>query len=128
MMVLFVLSCSEQSNSAVMKEEKKIANIIETPQQSGQNISNDAQAEYDFVVAEAAVGSYNNITFTVAGFEESEDENSPWETYLDIAKKEFVDIVNGTIFNLDNDTRIQVIRLEKESDEVKGKVYFKVLN
>lgn len=110
-----------------MSDDKKINSITEVPKTEQETKSSNVTPEYDFVVSEAAVGSYGGVRFTVAGFEESEDPASEWETYLDIEKSRFVDVMNGTIFDLNESIKLLVVKLEKENDDQKGKIFFKVL-
>lgn len=121
------IACFVKSKKGNMTDDKNENSITEVPKNDSEEKVSSEKATFDFVVSEAAVGSINGVTFTVAGFEESEDSNSAWETYLDIDKSKFVDVMDGTIFNLDETTRVQVIKLEKDSDDSKGKIYFKIL-
>ncbi len=86
-------------------------------------------SDYDFVVSEAAVGNIKGVPFTVAGFESKiKDGVEVTSSYLDINKKEFVDVEDGTEFMLDKDTKIKVVKLSPAiAPDTKGKIYFKIV-
>ena len=86
--------------------------------------------DFDYVVSEAAVGKIHGVPFTVAGFETKVISGvEVVSTYLDIDKKEFVDVENGTEFMLNKDTKVKVVKLiPAVAPDTKGKIYFKVLS
>jgi len=105
-------------------QEDQSNEIRENPQ-GNQNMSNEIK-DYDFVVSEAAVGNYEGVPFTVAGIllQEVEGKKVP-TTYLDIDKSRFVDIFDGTEFELKKGVKLKVIRIEFANPPEKGKIYFK---
>ncbi len=102
--------------------------IVEQPDNSNQPDS--AQTDYDFVVAEAAVGNIKGVNFTVAGIDEAEvDGKKQLSTYLDIEKSRFEEIYAGKVVELNPQVKVLIVKLEGgDQAQGSGKVYFKLLD
>jgi hypothetical protein len=110
-----------------MKKQEK--EIIEQPDNQPKQAT--SQTDYDFVVSEAAVGNIRGVNFTVAGISEAEVEGkTQWTTYLDIEKSRFEEVYQGKIVELNQQTKVLIVKIEGGDDNtgIKGKIYFKLVD
>lgn len=107
-----------------MKPTPTPATVVEAPAPAAPAPA-DPDLKFDLVVAETAVGSYAGVSFTVAGLATKQVGGKPvLTTYLDIAKTRFVDVVEGTVFELKPGVTLEVVRIAKPDGE-KGKLWFR---
>ena len=102
--------------------------IVEKPDNNP--IRQESSSEYDYVVSEAAVGQIEGVQFTVAEItEELVEGKTKNTTYLDIEKKRFEDIYEGSVVSLNEKVKVLVVKIESlPTPQGKGKVYFKVVD
>jgi hypothetical protein len=86
------------------------------------------QKEYDYVVSEAAVGQVGGTVFTLAGiYPSTESGHTVYSVMIKINKIKVVEAFEGTILELNEQTKLKVVKIQYEEEPKKGNVYFKVV-
>jgi hypothetical protein len=86
------------------------------------------QKEYDYVVSEAAVGQVGGTVFTLAGiYPSTENGYTVYSVMIKINKIKVVEAFEGTILELNEQTKLKVVKIQYEEEPKKGNVYFKRL-
>ena len=130
---LFALgNCGQPKNYANMEDPKnkdpeEIDHIVEKADPTPP-AKDSTGFDYDYVVSEAAFGRINGVPFTVGAiYDEEKDGKTVYTVTLDINKERFEDAYDGTVVQLNAETRVKVVKIEYADSPSKGKVYFKVL-
>lgn len=92
------------------------------------NSSDIDMSWYDFVISETAVGGVSGAILVLHNIVKS-DSKEKWERMIDIDinKDQIIQVYKWDVFDIDQSRSIEIIEIEKISDNVKWKVYFKTV-